>query len=345
MARIVPARVLLACALIGAGAIALGVRSAVESGESVAPVGADTPPLDPSPKACAECHPEVVAAWNSSLHAASWTDPVFRAEYDPAPAASCRECHDPPTAAPGEHAIDCASCHVRAGRILATSSSPAARAAHPIEIDPGLSQVDRCGKCHQFNYTEDGIHDPNEALQNTVEEWRRSESSARERTCVDCHMPSEQSHRFPGMADSQLLRAAIDLEFETKRSKDGIQVTLRARGRHIGHSFPTGDVFRRAVLTIRSEQAEDRVILQRWLARTADADGEDSHVRTVDDTRVPPPGAGELVHTLHIADPSARQLEWTLELHRLPLARARERGLPDATTIVKVRSGTLTVPE
>jgi hypothetical protein len=345
MARLAHAQVLLACALIGVGAVTLGIRSADESTDSVAPVPAESPPLDPSPEACAECHAETVAAWKTSLHAASWTDPVFRAEYDPAPAASCRECHDPPTAAPGEHAIDCATCHVQAGRILATSSSAEARAAHPIEIDPGLAQVDRCGKCHQFNYTDDGIHDPGEALQDTVEEWRRSESSARDRTCVDCHMPGDRSHRFPGMADPQLMSTAIDLEFETKRSEAGIDVTLRARGRHIGHAFPTGDVFRRAVLTVRSDQAEDRVIMQRWLARTADADGEDSHVRTVDDTRVPPPGSGELVHTLHIADPSARELEWTLELHRLPLARARQRGLPDATTIVKVRSDTLRVAD
>jgi hypothetical protein len=344
MARLAHVRVLLACTLLGAGAIALALRGTDEPDASVDTPQLDPSQLDPTPRACAECHAEIVADWESSLHAASWTDPVFRAEYDPAPAASCRGCHDPTTAAPGEHAIDCATCHVRAGRILATGSSPEGRAAHPIEIDLGLAEADRCGKCHQFNYSEDGIHDPSEALQNTLEEWRVSEAGARGQTCVDCHMP-RRSHRFPGMADPQLLSAAIELEFETKRSAGGIDVTLRARGRQLGHSFPTGDVFRRAVLTVRSEQAEDRVLMQRWLARTADADGEDSHVRTVDDTRVPPPGSGEFVHTLHLADPTARQLDWTLELHRLPLALARQRGLPDATTIVKVSSGVVTLTD
>jgi hypothetical protein len=323
-----------------AGLAALG-RPAVEPREP--PAAATAQSLDPSPEACAECHEAIVDEWRSSLHAASWTDPVFRAEYDPAPAASCRGCHDPPSAAPGVHGIDCASCHVRGAEILATGSSPAARAAHPIRVDPELASVERCGDCHQFNYSEDGVHDPTEALQATVEEWRASEPAARRRGCVSCHMPRElehRSHRFPGMADPQLLSSAIDLEFDTRRTDAGVEVTVRARGREIGHAFPTGDVFRRAVLTIATEHGvEARVLMQRWLALTADRDGEDSHVRTVDDTRIPPPGAGEFEHTLHLADPDATRLEWSLELHRLPLGHARQRGLPDATTIVPVARG------
>jgi hypothetical protein len=303
--------------------------------------------FDASPEGCAQCHEAIVDEWRSSLHADSWTDPVFRAEYDPAPAASCRGCHNPPSAAPGGHGIDCASCHVRGAEILAIGSSPAARAAHPIRVDPELASVERCGDCHQFNHQEDGVHDPAEPLQATVEEWRASEFGARGRGCVSCHMPREskhRSHRFPGMADPQLLSAALDLEFDARRTELGIDVIVRARARQIGHAFPTGDVFRRAVLTVRTEQGtEARMIMQRWLARTADPDGEDSHVRTVDDTRIPPPGAGEIEHTLHLADPGATDLEWSLELHRLPLQRARQRGLPDATTIVPVDRGRVLV--
>ena len=78
-------------------------------------------------------------------------------------------------------------------------------------------------------------------------------------------------------------------------------------------------------------------------AGCADADAEDSHVRTVADTRVPPPGTGELVEIVHVADPNARTLAWTLELHRLPRSRARERGLTDAQNIVEVARGELTL--
>ena len=46
--------------------------------------------------------------------------------------------------------------------------------------------------CHQFGFTDDGIHDPNEALQDTVHEWEGSEAAAEGRACQGCHMPAER---------------------------------------------------------------------------------------------------------------------------------------------------------
>jgi hypothetical protein len=232
---------------------------------------------------------------------------------------------------------------------LTRRSSLAGEAAHALEIDPELGSPDRCGNCHQFMFEDDGVHDPNEALQDTVEEWRTSDAAKAGRDCVSCHMPAVEldgarirGHAFPGMADAELLARAVDVELEPRRTIRGIEVDVRLRGRDIGHAFPTGDVFRRARLVLRGDDgSEAKLDMQRWLARTADLDGRDSHVRTLDDTRVPPPGQGVVEDTLTLADATAETIAWTLELHRLPLPRARARGLADELTRVVVAHGTL----
>ncbi|MCA9681805.1 MAG: hypothetical protein KC457_06390 [Myxococcales bacterium] len=299
-------------------------------------------PLDPRPSACGECHGEIVEQWRGSLHARAWSDEVFRAEYDRAPAASCRDCHNPPTRAPEGEGIDCATCHLREGRILALHDGPEASAAHPITLEPALAGPESCARCHQFTFTDDGVHDPSEALQNTVAEWRASEAATEGRDCRSCHMP-EGDHSLLGLDDPALLAGAVELELAARRAAEAIEVEVRLRGARIGHAFPTGDLFRQGRLIVTSEDgSEASLSLQRHLARTADADGEDLHVRTVDDTRVPAPGTGELRELLRIADPDARTLSWRLELHRLPRARARERGLSEAATVVEIDRGVLT---
>ena len=71
--------------------------------------------------------------------------------------------------------------------------------------------------------------------------------------------------------------------------------------------------------------------MKRWLGRTADPDGRDSHVRTVDDTRVPPPGQGSFEQTVERPREAAQAeaSEWTRELHRVSPTRAAARGLSE----------------
>ena len=331
-----------------------------ESAKEDAPTGSSDPSLatvepsaraiDARPAACGECHPDVVADWQTSVHAQAWTDPVFRAEYDPAPAASCRNCHDPPARAPDTHGIDCATCHVRDGQVLATGTSPEAAAAHPITVEPTLASVDACAGCHQFQFSDDGVHDSAEALQDTVAEWRTSVAAGEGRTCLDCHMPAG-SHRLPGASDPTLLAGAVDVAITAERAAGGtIVAEVELRGDEIGHAFPTGDVFRQGRLTLRTDAgARETVVLQRWLARTADPDHAASHVRTVDDTRVPPPGTGVLRERVELAnsEDSARAtaITWTLELHRLPPKQARERGLDPALTVIPVAAGSVAIAD
>jgi len=292
------------------------------------------PALDLSPDACAGCHAEAADSWRTSMHARAWDDPVFRREYEGRPHEACRDCHAPVTSAPGRATgIDCAACHVRGGEVLAGEVSAAGLRAHPMRAAPELRAPEFCGQCHQFAFIADGVHAPDEALQNTLIEYYASSADARGLSCVSCHMPAG-SHAFPGIHDPRQLARALKVDVAARRVAGGIDVAVTLEGADIGHSFPTGDVFRRAVLRVSTPNGVSAELeMQRWLARTADEEGEASHVRTVDDTRVPPPGQGVLRETLHLQDAEATEVVWEVVLHRLPPARAAAAGLgPEVVT-------------
>jgi hypothetical protein len=304
--------------------------------------------LDSSPQACARCHEAVAQQWASSLHAHAWDDPLFRREYDGNPAASCRDCHAPPTSAPGRTTgVDCATCHVRDGEVLAVHVTDAGTRAHPMRHEPRLQTAEHCGECHQFAFDDDGIHDPSEALQNTLVEYRGSDAHARGETCQSCHMRATQTgddafagHAFPGLDDPEQLARAVDVDVQAQRSGGSVDVDVRITGADIGHAFPTGDVFRSAVLRVATPGgAQGEIVMQRWLAQTIDPDGEDLHVRTIDDTRVPAPGQGELRERLRLDDAVATELEWELLLWRVPPEHRTARGMDPAELVRVVSRG------
>lgn len=307
---------------------------------------------------CATCHAEIDAQWRSSLHADAWTDPIVQAEFARSPGSSCRGCHAPASvAAPddpaaGARGIDCAACHRRDGWILAARPSPAGVLAHPIRAAPAQATVDACRGCHQFDFADDGIHDPRDPLQDTLAEWARSTAADEGRTCQSCHMAEQRdadgvrrtSHALRGLDDPSLLAEAVRVDGEAFADASGVTVRLELRGHRIGHAFPTGDVFREAVLTARTDAgARDTLVLKRWLASTIDADGEDHHIRDVDDTRVPPPGVGTLRDELRLDDPTATRVQWELRLHRLAPGAARSRGLDAHASGLAVARGELPV--
>ena len=291
--------------------------------------------IDPSPDACATCHADVANEWRTSMHAQAWSDPVFRAEYDARPTESCRGCHAPERSAPGrDTGIDCASCHLREGEVLATHITDEGMRAHPMRIEPTLQDERACAGCHQFQFSDDGVHDPGEALQSTIVEHRSSDAYARGETCTSCHMHKGGGHTFAGIHDPEQLARAVEVDIVATRNDGTIDVDVRVRGAKIGHAFPTGDVFRSGVLRVCTNATRcEEIVMQRWLARTLDPDRKGFHVRTVEDTRVPPPGQGELVDAIQLPDDGSDALAWELVLHRLPAARAIEAGLaPDLVT-------------
>jgi hypothetical protein len=84
------------------------------------------------------------------------------------------------------------------------------------------------------------------AMQNTAVEW--SQSSTNTRSCASCHMrvvtgtdgKRHREHRFQ-VRDRSLMSSVISVS----SSLSGGSVRLVIENRGVGHSFPTGDVFRR----------------------------------------------------------------------------------------------------
>ncbi|MEZ4318745.1 MAG: hypothetical protein R3F61_14625 [Myxococcota bacterium] len=272
----------------------------------------------PGPQAtdCAPCHAEITAQWRASRHAQAATNPVFRASWEHWPNGWCLECHAPrpeqqvsllghvaragvlqqldPAPAPGvwQDGVDCATCHVRDGRIrTANAPSEAASAMHDLVHDPSLATEAACEGCHEFAFQR---HTPRlpfaygDALaQSTVTEWRASRAHAEGRTCQDCHM-GEHGHGFPGAHDEDLVREAVRVT-AVRRGGD-LVVGVSAPG--VGHAVPSGDPFRRLELHVCADAACSETTAVAWFLRTLERTA--TSWQTDRDLRVPVDGTREV---------------------------------------------------
>ncbi len=278
---------------------------------------------------CGRCHAEIHAEWRGSGHASAFEDPVFRAEYDPAPSSFCADCHAAGRARHGHHAhdgVDCASCH-------------SSRESERERASEDGSEV--CAGCHQFDFPSGelgthGVYDPADPLQDTVREWQGSDAERAGIGCVDCHMPwidaggaRHRSHRLVGAGDPELVREAIVASATARRLAEGLEVTVTLAPGEVGHRVPTGDMFRRLRVAAWNDGSEP---VERWLGREfaqlPASDDRGFRLRPALDDRVPAPGDGEPVEVrLLLPDARARQARWSVELHRMPPEQARARGL------------------
>jgi len=322
---------------------------------------------------CASCHAEIAAEWASSGHARSWSDPIFQAEYRLTGQAFCRHCHAPLAAEttdedvsmhragsaraddgnadPRARGIDCAVCHVRSGHVLGAGGRGGR--GHATLRDARLATSAFCGGCHQFNFPARAgaqvRYHPGRPLQNTVVEWQQSRYA--DRPCQACHMPlvgapgrAHRSHAFRTLDDPELMARAVRVTADARRRGPAVDITIEIAAAEIGHAFPTGDMFRQAVLTVRAGAARRQELLMRYFAQTITDDASGHLLGQVDDTRVPPPGAGPAPRfELALDEPSATEVVWSLELFRLAPDDARARGLDMSEIRVPVQSGRIAI--
>jgi hypothetical protein len=138
-----------------------------------------------------------------------------------------------------------------------------------VRRDPRLSSEGACLRCHEFQFPDGRLRRRAELMQRTVSEHHASAEG--NRSCIDCHMPRlrgpsgglHRSHSFLSGHDAPTLRAA--LRVEATRSRDS--VTLLLTPQQVGHAFPTGDLFRRLVLTVAPEGAPRLPVQHRELQR------------------------------------------------------------------------------
>jgi len=209
---------------------------------------------------CAGCHATEAAAFASSRHARAARLDAFELSERHAGTRWCAGCHRPEGARTA--GLECLSCHRgTGGAILATHrGTDDARAAHPIVVEPALA-ITSCARCHQFATPLPDHLDPvvysSQPLQSTVTELRRHDPTAR---CSACHAV----HRPAGGHDAASVRAAVQIAART--TAGGVE--LRVTARRTGHRFPTGDPFRRLVITTCADPACARPIARRTIGKT-----------------------------------------------------------------------------
>jgi Cytochrome c554 and c-prime len=224
---------------------------------------------------CEACHEDVAREWRSSMHAQANTDPTFRRALAIEPLPFCRGCHapeaDPNADAPAALSaigVGCVTCHVTdrtSGTTLAGHAPEGLKglaAPHPVHRAPEFATAAACASCHEFDFPIHSRDRAPERMQSTVTEYRQSGYA--DVSCASCHMPpvrgssdggsqtrpgqsgTHKSHLFGLGTDHSMLRAAVDVSV---RRTSPSRVTLLLTPAQVGHAFPTGDLFRRLVVS------------------------------------------------------------------------------------------------
>jgi hypothetical protein len=278
-------------------------------------------------RGCAACHAAIVDEWARSRHALAWTNSIFQTEYSTRPQAWCVNCHAPlttqqadlagPRAAQG---VDCATCHVRAGKLVAKTR----RAGSPHETigDPSFGSPAYCADCHQFTFPV--LSARGEALRMTAHPMQTTVASfqagpyARERAgCMACH-GSRHGHAFAGAHDEAMLESAVEVAWcREPRVGDGggggpaaallsaspaaaasasaaasagagedqlLRVTVRNAA--AGHTVPTGDIHRHMNLRLWRSSAPE-AMFEAYFGRRFDPADDGGNVTTWDSSLAP----------------------------------------------------------
>lgn len=209
---------------------------------------------DAKASACGRCHAEEHEEWARSRHKAAFTNEVFARGFARERESRCVRCHAPQAARvddPATHeGVSCGACHVRKSALLIDDATQAP-AEHPAvqklaELDAAIEQGVLCKGCHQFRFhvkRAGRTELVDEPMQSTWDEWLSYREGGGSGTCVSCHMP-RGSHHVRGAHDLSLLRSSLVVE----RAERGL--LLSSRG--VGHSFPTGDLFRHMTVEART---------------------------------------------------------------------------------------------
>lgn len=212
-------------------------------------------------KSCESCHKQIYLNWSKSRHKEAYTNSLFQTSYQIEPMEWCLNCHAPLLGETKdsnqnqlkriqiEDGVSCITCHVREGKILTGKIPKSSSLAHNYKKVETMNESKFCANCHQFSFPTSQSLKKNHsfqysevAMQDTYNEWLKTKSS-KQKTCQSCHLASgkKDSHTFPGGHSLQLISDSFDVS-ASKISNNQILIKIQSIG--IGHSFPTGDLFR-----------------------------------------------------------------------------------------------------
>ncbi len=278
-------------------------------------------------ESCEGCHDDVAREWRQSNHRNAYNDPTFQRALSLEPLPFCRGCHAP--AAPSQRAaegwaadngVTCVACHVRDGKVLGTREVKGAPHAMAVDADFGTNA---CASCHEFKFPRSP-----ERMQKTMTEHRASPSA--DRACSSCHMPvgaagapaagrRGRSHEFAFGTRPEDLRGALKVTAR-RVAVDVVELTLKASG--VGHSFPTGDLFRRIEVVAHAKGAPAESAARASVGRRFALDRIPEV--ELEDTRIP--AGGERVVRLTVPRAMGREIGYRVLYQRVELPEGHGAG-------------------
>jgi len=287
--------VLVVGAVIGSGVAAKEVIAILNAAREPSPTLFNyglAPAIVSAPEAwtndsCKECHAQIFEQWSTSRHAKAADNDHFEVELlDPGNRQQyCLNCHAPrtpgealfPTQEPAEldslftsrpewlrAGVDCLTCHVRDGKILATQMTDEAAVAHPLLHAPELGRAEFCSGCHQFAlkslYFPDNFR--GHFQQASLDEFIHFRSEGNDvSTCHECHM-DDGDHRMSGGYSNELLKSAVDLRLDLHWDPQEklVEIDVTVEGGYVGHRIPGGEWFRFVSVVTTLEDANGRVL-------------------------------------------------------------------------------------
>lgn len=140
---------------------------------------------------------------------------------------------------------------------------------------PLMSESAFCAPCHSATFWGTTVY-------NSYGEWLETPYSDPDtgKTCQDCHMPPVDynyivypaqgglernysrilSHRMPGAMDETLLNETAQIEVETSREGDQLQVTVGVTNSRAGHHIPTDSPLRNIILLVEVQNASGEIL-------------------------------------------------------------------------------------
>jgi len=248
-----------------------------------------------SSTSCISCHTDITHQWQQSEHAKAFRDTKFQEKLQQyANTTLCSQCHAPlqlqhhqlPSsyidgdplkpvfsenpnwdAVLASESVNCASCHIRDGKILGIHENT--NAPHEIVVSEELSSSQSCAGCHQFSW--DQLPFP---MYNTYEEWKNSPHAQVNIQCQDCHMPPkatsnafapplQASHHF-SQSIAQAFTISVSLPSPILKRAINIPLDVHLTNAGAGHALPTGNPWKqyRLILTLKNDKGRDLITSQ-----------------------------------------------------------------------------------
>ena len=213
---------------------------------------------------CQNCHPAIWREWKRSLHAKSWSDPIYQkmVEGFPNRRQTCDPCHAPqPILITGlgqmprlrqlnrESGVSCLTCHVDVNGSMHGPKGSRPANFHSDVVDSRYAQnaTQLCATCHG---------QPSVSAHQQIRNWQIQEQ--KNKNCTSCHMPANnrlqstqsskpirgRKHTWEGSHSRSMLKRSAKLTIS--RTKTNVVVTVENK---TGHQLP-GDGLRTIILEV-----------------------------------------------------------------------------------------------